>query len=146
MALFSLQLSQLILYLPRDTAITVQLCEWPIKANLFDGDDVAGPVPLLFATNVDEASSALVSNPDKAFKDLQRIYSKFFIPENIPESAVMAQLANPRASEVAFPFRRTAFSPAKEPSPKRARATEASPSPVAGPSSEYNTTGDITAM
>ncbi len=73
------------------------LREWPIKANMFDREDVAGPVPLLFATNVDDATAAVTANPDKAFKDLQRIYSKFFMPENIPASAAMAQLANPRA-------------------------------------------------
>jgi hypothetical protein len=115
------------------------LREWPIKANMFDGDDVAGPVPLLFATNVDDGTTAVTANPDKAFKDLQRIYSKFFMPENIPASAAMAQLANPRASEVAFSFRRTSFAPPQEPAHKRARHNEGPPTPEAGPSAEYNT-------
>jgi hypothetical protein len=131
------------LYLSRDTAITVQLREWPIRASLFDGDDVAGPVRVLFASNTEEATSALSSNPEKAFKDLQRIFCKFFIPENIPASAAMAQLANPRASEVAFPFRRSGYTPVTGPTPKRARTTEAPPSPVAGPSTEYDTTGRV---
>ncbi len=111
------------------------LREWLIKANMYDGDDVAGPVPLLFATNVDDATTAVTANPDKAFKDLQRIYSKFFMPENIPASAAMAQLANPRASEVAFPFRRTAYTPPQEP----ARHNGGPPTPEAGPSTENNT-------
>ncbi len=119
----------------------MQLREWPIKATLFDGDDIADPVPVLFANNVDEASSALSSNPDKAFKDLQRIFSKFCIPENIPASAAMAQLANPRASEVAFPFQRTGYTPAMGPTPKRSRTNEAPLSPMAGPSTDYDTTG-----
>jgi hypothetical protein len=115
------------------------LGEWPIKANMFDGDDIAGPVPLLFATNVDDATTAVTANPDKAFKDLQRIYSKFFMPENIPASAAMAQLANPRASEVAFPFRRTTYAPPQEPAHKKARHNEGPPTTEAGPSAEYNT-------
>jgi hypothetical protein len=89
----------------------VLLREWSTKANMFNRDDIAGPVPLLFATNVDNATAAMTANPDKAFKDLQRIYSKFFMQDNVPASAAMAQLSNPRASEVAFPFRRMAYAP-----------------------------------
>jgi hypothetical protein len=121
-----------------------QLREWPIKASLFNGDNIAGPVPMLFANNVDEASSALSSNPEKAFMDLQRIFCKFYIPENIPASAAMAKLANPRASEVAFPFRRTGYTPATGPTPKRARTNEGPPSPVTGPSTEFDITGGVT--
>jgi hypothetical protein len=41
-------------------------------------------VPRLFASQPDEAKTALQSDPAKAFKDLQRIHSRLFIAENIP--------------------------------------------------------------
>ncbi len=76
-------------------------------------------MPLLFTTNIEDATAALCRNPNKAFKDLQRIFSKFFVPENIPAYAELAQLANPTAPEVAFPYRRTAYIQDKEPAVKR---------------------------
>jgi hypothetical protein len=62
-----------------------------------------------------------VQKPQQSLNDLQKIFSKFFVPENIPADAAMAQLANPRAPEVAFPYRRTAYIQDKEPAVKRAR-------------------------
>jgi hypothetical protein len=43
-----------------------------------------GPVPRLFAANPEEALAALISDEARAFRDLQRIMAKFFVPENIP--------------------------------------------------------------
>jgi hypothetical protein len=50
---------------------------------MFDGDVASGPVPHLFTNNPREAKAALSSDPARAFRDLQRIWSKFFIPENL---------------------------------------------------------------
>jgi hypothetical protein len=105
---------------------------------LFDGDVIDGPVPVLFALHPDEAAQALAANPDKAFKDLQRIFAKFYIPENIPASAAMAQVTNPKAPEVAFPYRRKEYVPEPEPPTKRARTS--APSPTPGPSTAPETT------
>jgi hypothetical protein len=105
---------------------------------LFDGDVIDGPVPVLFALHPDEAAPVLAANPDKAFKDLQRIFSKFFVPENIPASTAMAQITNPRAPEVAFPYRRKEYIPEPEPPTKRARTS--APSPTPGPSTAPETT------
>ncbi len=66
----------------------------------------------------------LADIPNKAFKDLQQVFSKFLIPENIPAEAAMPQIANPRAPEVAFPYRRTGYAFAKEPLLKRAHVME----------------------
>jgi hypothetical protein len=124
--------------LPRDTAATVCLQEWPIQATLFDGDVIDGPVPVLFAMHLDEAAQALAANPDKAFKDLQRIFAKFYVPENIPASAAMVQVTNPKAPEVAFPYRRKEYVLEPEPPTKRARTS--APSPTPGPSTAPETT------
>jgi hypothetical protein len=50
---------------------------------MFDGDVASGPVPHLFANNPREAKAALSSDPARAFRDLQRIWAKIFIPENL---------------------------------------------------------------
>ncbi len=82
----------------RDTTSTVLLQEWHLSSEVFDGDILDGPVPILFATDVEEASAALTANPGKAFKDLQRILGCFFIPENVPADSAMDFIASPRYS------------------------------------------------
>jgi hypothetical protein len=79
-----------------DTISTVLLQEWHLTTDVFDGDILDGPVPVLFASDVEEASVALTANPGKAFKDLQRILGRFFIPENVPADSAMDFVANPR--------------------------------------------------
>ncbi len=82
----------------RDTTTTVLLQEWHLATEVFDGDILDGPVPALFAADVAEATAALTANPGKAFKDIQRILGRFFVPENVPADTAMDFIANPRYS------------------------------------------------
>ncbi len=59
----------------------VLAAEWPLLTTMFDGDVASGPVPHLFAINPRESSDSA-----RAFRDLQRIWSKFFVPENLVSS------------------------------------------------------------
>jgi hypothetical protein len=59
-------------------------------------------VPRLFASQPDEARTALQSDPAKAFKDLQRIHSRLFIAENIPATEAWSFVGNPRQGNVAI--------------------------------------------
>jgi hypothetical protein len=59
-------------------------------------------VPRLFASQPDEARTALQSDPAKAFKDLQRIHSRLFIAENIPASEAWSFVGNPRQNSAAL--------------------------------------------
>ncbi len=59
-------------------------------------------MPRLFASQPDEARTALQSDPAKAFKDLQRIHSRLFIAENIPVSEAWSFVGNPRQNNIAF--------------------------------------------
>jgi hypothetical protein len=72
------------------------LAEWPLKTDYFDGETVSGPIPRLFAANPVEASAAITADPAKAFKDLQRIYSRLFITDNIPHDNAWDHVGNPR--------------------------------------------------
>jgi hypothetical protein len=78
----------------------VLLAEWDLQTDYFDGATLNGPVPRLFAAQPDEARSALLSDPAKAFKDLQRIHSRLFIAENIPASEAWSFVGNPRQDNV----------------------------------------------
>jgi hypothetical protein len=42
---------------------------------MFDGDVAAGPVPLLFAANPDEAAASIAAEPAKAHFDLSKVTS-----------------------------------------------------------------------
>ncbi len=61
----------------RDTAATVWLQEWPVWATTFDGDVIEGPVPLLFTTNIEEATAALCRSPNKASTIYKRSSQSF---------------------------------------------------------------------
>jgi hypothetical protein len=78
----------------------VLLAEWDLQTDYFDGATLNGPVPRLFAAQPDEARTALLSDPTKAFKDLQRIHSRLFIAENIPASETWSFVGNPRQDNV----------------------------------------------
>ncbi len=75
---------------------TVLLAEWALTTNYFDGAVLDGPVPRFFAANPTEARAALSADDSKAYKDLQRIFSRLFITENIPASDAWNFVGNPR--------------------------------------------------
>ena len=75
---------------------SVLLAEWPVITDYFDGASISGPVPRLFAANPGEALQALNGDPAKAFKDLQRIFSRLFVTENIPPAEAWDFVGNPR--------------------------------------------------
>ncbi len=80
---------------------TVLAAEWPFLTTMFDGDVASGPVPHLFANCPREAKAALSSDPARAFRDLQRIWSKFFVPENLAPSKSWDFLNNIRSVLIA---------------------------------------------
>ena len=59
------QLLKLILNLFSDAVPRVLIKSWPLNADMFDGDVMAGPVPTLFAVDEDEAIDAMMENPEK---------------------------------------------------------------------------------
>jgi hypothetical protein len=76
-----------------DAVAMVLLAEWALTTNYFDGSVLDGPVPRFFAANPPEARAA---DTPKAYKDLQRIYSRLFITENIPACDAWNFVGNPR--------------------------------------------------
>ncbi len=80
----------------RDAVPTVLAAEWDTYADLFDGEQAKGPVPRLFALNPSEARENLSNNPERAHKDLQRIYGRLGVTEHIPPNAAFDLIVNPR--------------------------------------------------
>jgi hypothetical protein len=78
-------------YMFRDAVLTVLAPEWDAQTDMFDGDQAKGSVPRLFALNPDEAKADLSSNPERAFRDLKRIFS-----ENIPSHSSCKMVMSPR--------------------------------------------------
>ncbi len=63
--------------------------EWPLVFTMYQGDlppldAPLGPIPILFAENVEAAKRALSADPDQARRDFLRLISQMPIPLNIP--------------------------------------------------------------
>ena len=63
---------------------------------MFEGDQVAGPVPTLFAEEPESSMTAIKANPAKAFTDLQRMVRCFMMPETISEEEADSFVKKPR--------------------------------------------------
>ena len=59
--------------LRRDNLPAVDVKTWYLHAHMFNGDVAAGPVPLFFAANPDEAAASIAAEPAKAHFDLSKV-------------------------------------------------------------------------
>ncbi len=82
--------------MPRDAVPTVLAAEWDAQCDMFDGEQAKGPVPRLFALNPEEAKANLCSDPERAFRDLQRIFTRLGVTENIPAYSSFELVLTPR--------------------------------------------------
>jgi hypothetical protein len=80
----------------RDAVPTVLAAEWNAHSPMFDGETARGPVPRLFALNPDEAKASLNLDPERAFRDLQRIFTRLAVTENIPHHSSFELVLAPR--------------------------------------------------
>jgi hypothetical protein len=74
----------------------LKLSSWPLQANLFDGEIAAGPVPIFFAEDPEEAKESMMSDLPKAHYDIMRINKNFFVAESGNMKDVQALLKKPR--------------------------------------------------
>jgi hypothetical protein len=72
------------------------LASWELNCNLFDGEECAGPVPVLFADDPEEASRNVEANPARLHADLQRLHKMFFMPEFVDCVEAAAIIRKPR--------------------------------------------------
>ncbi len=63
---------------------------------VFDSDSLKGPVPRLFTANLEEARKNFTTNLDLAFKDLNKLTSRFFTTENLHPLNALEYLDKPK--------------------------------------------------
>ena len=71
------------LYIYSDNLPTVLIKSWPLEADLFDGDQLAGPVPSLHSHDPDASLAGITSDPLKSHWNLQKISKSFFMAETV---------------------------------------------------------------
>jgi hypothetical protein len=75
---------------------TICLAKWPLEATMWDGDEIAGPVPTLFTEDVESATAAITKDVARAHQDLARISRVFFIPEHVNMAKAALLVKKPR--------------------------------------------------
>jgi hypothetical protein len=81
-----------------DSVVTVLLAEWDLTCDYFDGDWLNSPVPRLFALDPAAAKATIDADPNKAFKDIQRIHSRMAISEHVSHEDAWDFVGSPRYS------------------------------------------------
>ncbi len=69
--------------LKADNCVSVQVVRSPLPTELFDGEMVAGPVPMLFASNPTAAITGLMDNAAGTLEDLLKLNSNFYFMEHL---------------------------------------------------------------
>jgi len=84
------------LFSHRDNIPTVCLGSWPLKATLFDGEVIGGPVPLLFGADPEAAKTSLLADPAKTQKDVVKINRSILAWEYVLLKDSIAVVKKPR--------------------------------------------------
>jgi hypothetical protein len=84
------------LTLPSDYVPTILLDTWPLEANMWDGDVLAGPVPTVFAEVVEEAAANMEKNIARTHSDFSRFGRLLGVVEHVEMDKALALLRKPR--------------------------------------------------
>ena len=79
-----------------DNVPSVLLASWDLEASLYDGESTAGPVPSLYAEDVNVARTAIEADAMKAHADYMKISRTFFMPEAILIDEAVSIVKKPR--------------------------------------------------
>lgn len=79
-----------------DNLPVIIIKSWQLEATLFDGEQLAGPVPSLYSEDPDAAQAAIKGDPLKAHWDLNKIAKSFFMAENVTTAEALAIIKKPR--------------------------------------------------
>jgi hypothetical protein len=75
---------------------SIELALWNLEATMFDGDEAAGPVPVLFSEEPEATRRAIATNLPKAHYDIQKVVRCFMMPEIIQLEDALAIIKRPR--------------------------------------------------
>jgi hypothetical protein len=91
------------------------LFRFPVTANYFDGQAAAGPVPIFFSCNPEEAYKQLKDYPHLAHGYLQALCSRILLPEDLTAIESMGYVQGPREGKANSPFLREWNPPRSKP-------------------------------
>ena len=72
------------------------LATWELECSMFEGENVAGPIPTLFGEDPAASKLAITTNTGKAFADTQRMMRCFFMPEVVSLEEARDMVRKPR--------------------------------------------------
>ena len=79
-----------------DNVAAMHIKSWDVDCSLFDGDLMAGPIPLLFSEDHETAATNIKADPLKAHWDLMKIARCFFLAESLSLQEAIAYVKKPR--------------------------------------------------
>jgi hypothetical protein len=99
--------------------MSVLMAMLPLSAEMFDGETLSGPVPILFACNRQTALDGVLASPELALEDVLLLNNRFLLMEHITHAEAVSLLkkARTRAAKGTAAFTQTT------PAAKKARRT-----------------------
>jgi hypothetical protein len=92
-----------------DNVPFILLQELPIHCEMYDGENMAGPLPTLFGSGEETLLETIKENLTTVHADLQKMARRFFCPEFIHPKEAAAVMAAPREGSSVCRFRRPKF-------------------------------------
>jgi len=78
-----------------ENCVSVQIARIPLRVEMFDGVDAAGPIPTLFAADKNSAFNNLMQNLAEVLEGVNNLNSKFLFMEHIGLADAMKYLQGP---------------------------------------------------
>jgi hypothetical protein len=108
-----------------DNCVSVQIARIPLRVEMFDGAEVAGPIPTLFAPHRASAFTGLMENLSDALQDVLHLNQAFLYMEHLSLEDAVAYLQGPAKKAKGYPAFRLQSSDPPPSSKKTKLAVEA---------------------
>jgi len=109
--------------LRQDNAVSVLLKGFRIRSQMFGGDDISGPVPLLFVPDREAAAVALQADNSGLLRDVQLLNERILVMEHLTLREAVSYMQSRHRSAKGFPVF-PAAAPAAAPKRPRLQARD----------------------
>jgi hypothetical protein len=83
--------------LKADNTVSVLVSTFKLNADLFDGESISGPVPLIFTPDREATLAAFAANPDTLHADMSAVNERFLQMEHLTLDEAVAYLQKGKA-------------------------------------------------
>jgi len=125
--------------LKSDNSVSIQVARIPLRAELFDGTDAAGPIPTLFAADRDSAFTNLMVNLTEVLEGVNNLNGRFLYMEHLTMEEAAKYLQGPARRAKGTP----AFTPNPVSRPPPAKKYKNAGGPAAPPTAAASSTGTL---